>query len=163
MKRCTRCKEFKQRSEFYKNRSQKDGLQTYCKSCNKAQIEEWRAANPERERARQAARDPEAKKRNYDAWVARRKSAPSEATCQQCGTVFTYQTVAKRRICYECAAINRRKRFEREASCQECGYVFTYTSSPPRKTCSDTCFRKGRSRRALQQQRNYRGQLVGNQ
>ena len=35
MKRCARCKEEKEFSQFYKNSSKKDGLQTRCKVCTK--------------------------------------------------------------------------------------------------------------------------------
>lgn len=35
MKKCAKCKEPKSLLEFYKNRSKKDGLQNYCKSCAK--------------------------------------------------------------------------------------------------------------------------------
>lgn len=34
-KRCPQCKEIKMFSEFYKNKSRKDGLSVYCKSCIK--------------------------------------------------------------------------------------------------------------------------------
>ena len=35
LKQCTRCKAHKERSEFSRNKRQKDGLQIYCKACNK--------------------------------------------------------------------------------------------------------------------------------
>jgi len=35
-KRCSRCKEIKSLSEFHRDKSQKDGLKSYCKSCHKA-------------------------------------------------------------------------------------------------------------------------------
>jgi len=41
-KRCSKCKEIKPLSEFYKNRKQYDGLQTCCKSCNKAYLKAYR-------------------------------------------------------------------------------------------------------------------------
>ena len=34
-KRCSRCKSWKAESEFYKNRSYKDGLKFLCKECSK--------------------------------------------------------------------------------------------------------------------------------
>lgn len=33
MKRCSKCKEYKSRSEFYINKATKDGLQSLCKQC----------------------------------------------------------------------------------------------------------------------------------
>lgn len=35
MKKCTKCGEEKEESEFYKEKSRKDGLQLHCKFCNK--------------------------------------------------------------------------------------------------------------------------------
>ncbi|HCO95942.1 MAG TPA: hypothetical protein DIU00_18725 [Phycisphaerales bacterium] len=35
-KRCTKCKKWKDESEFGKDRARKDGLKIYCKGCNKA-------------------------------------------------------------------------------------------------------------------------------
>ena len=34
-KQCSRCKEVKDASLFYKNRKSKDGLKSYCKECSK--------------------------------------------------------------------------------------------------------------------------------
>lgn len=34
-KRCAKCKQIKQYSEFQKDKTKKDGLQSYCKSCQK--------------------------------------------------------------------------------------------------------------------------------
>jgi hypothetical protein len=34
LKRCTKCKRWKEESEFCKDRARKDGLKIYCKSCN---------------------------------------------------------------------------------------------------------------------------------
>ena len=34
-KRCSKCKDFKQLSDFYKHSSKKDGFQSYCKSCQR--------------------------------------------------------------------------------------------------------------------------------
>jgi len=46
-KRCSKCKQIKPFSEFYKDRRNKDGLQSYCNSCRKAykQSERGKAAN----------------------------------------------------------------------------------------------------------------------
>ena|SRR5690349_4226398 len=52
MKHCSRCNCDKPESEFYKNRTAHDGLQTYCKPCSKATTNQWRQDNPERDVAR---------------------------------------------------------------------------------------------------------------
>ena len=36
LKRCTKCKKWKEESEFSKDRARKDGLKIYCKGCNNA-------------------------------------------------------------------------------------------------------------------------------
>ena len=76
-KKCYKCGEVKARSDFYKCKSRKDGLQSKCKACSSdcnakwfarnrerdlARQAEWRSGNRERERARQAkyrAENPE--------------------------------------------------------------------------------------------------------
>jgi hypothetical protein len=40
MKICTKCKEEKEYSEFYKNKKAKDGYRIYCKSCEKKYVED---------------------------------------------------------------------------------------------------------------------------
>ena len=40
-KRCPKCKQKKTLSEFYKNRSEKDGLQGWCKSCFNAKVKAY--------------------------------------------------------------------------------------------------------------------------
>jgi Recombination endonuclease VII len=50
-KRCSRCKEYKERDLFHNHKSHKDGKHCYCKSCNAANIRAWREANPERNTA----------------------------------------------------------------------------------------------------------------
>ena len=63
MKKCTNCKEVKELSEFGKNKSKNDGLQTECKDCRKRYREEnaeyfkqklnqWREENAERMKER---------------------------------------------------------------------------------------------------------------
>lgn len=50
MKRCSCCKELKQETEFPRNRTKKDGLNTYCKVCAVIQKTQWRKDNPEKSR-----------------------------------------------------------------------------------------------------------------
>jgi 5-methylcytosine-specific restriction endonuclease McrA len=42
-KRCTRCHNWKDDSEFYKDKSKRDGLKSRCKSCHEAYKREYRA------------------------------------------------------------------------------------------------------------------------
>jgi hypothetical protein len=44
-KQCTCCGEVKALTEFYKKKASKDGLQSYCKSCVKAQVKAYYEAN----------------------------------------------------------------------------------------------------------------------
>ncbi len=44
-KRCTKCKRWKEESEFCKDRARKDGLKIYCKGCNKAYALKCRRIN----------------------------------------------------------------------------------------------------------------------
>ena len=46
MKKCFKCGELKDTSEFYKDRARKDGLQSYCKKCELVQKQEYYAKNP---------------------------------------------------------------------------------------------------------------------
>ena len=55
MKVCKKCQEEKPLTEFYAAKSAVDGRQTYCKACSRVKSMEWRAANIERARGREAA------------------------------------------------------------------------------------------------------------
>lgn len=46
MKKCSRCGNFCALTEFNRNRSRPDGLQTYCRDCCKIANREYRRANP---------------------------------------------------------------------------------------------------------------------
>jgi len=54
MKKCCKCKDHKELTEFYKNKTQKDGLSTVCKDCDKAASLLWAKNNPEKINARNA-------------------------------------------------------------------------------------------------------------
>lgn len=47
-KRCSKCKETKPVSEFYKNRRTKDGLASYCQKCDRQLSREFRDGNKEK-------------------------------------------------------------------------------------------------------------------
>ncbi|HUT29619.1 MAG TPA: hypothetical protein VMX13_07500 [Sedimentisphaerales bacterium] len=40
LKRCTKCKKWKEESEFHKDRARRDGLRLYCKDCHAAYLRE---------------------------------------------------------------------------------------------------------------------------
>lgn len=48
MKKCYKCQELKEIYEFTKNRSNKDGLDCYCKVCRRKASQDYRAANPKK-------------------------------------------------------------------------------------------------------------------
>lgn len=48
MKRCSKCKETKSKTEFYKLKRAKDGLQSECKECASQYKKQWRINNPEK-------------------------------------------------------------------------------------------------------------------
>ena len=47
MKKCPRCNIVKDESEFYKNCTTKDGLETYCKDCRREYYKIYRENNRE--------------------------------------------------------------------------------------------------------------------
>ena len=55
MKTCTKCLTNKPITEFGKHAAERDGLQPYCKPCLKIVGDAWRAANPDKVKARSAA------------------------------------------------------------------------------------------------------------
>jgi hypothetical protein len=51
MKVCSKCKKSLSESEFNKHIGKKDGLQLYCRDCHKIMKQNYRKANPEKNRA----------------------------------------------------------------------------------------------------------------
>ena len=51
MKTCTKCNKTKALTEFYKDSSKRDGLNSRCKVCHNAAIKKWQQNNPEKRRA----------------------------------------------------------------------------------------------------------------
>ena len=56
MKKCYKCVETKDLSEFHKNKRQKDGYQNYCKGCAKVRNRDYYLSTPEKNTQRQAFR-----------------------------------------------------------------------------------------------------------
>jgi NMD protein affecting ribosome stability and mRNA decay len=94
MKTCTRCGETKPLTEFNRQAGTKDGLKYLCRSCHKAQHQQYSALNRESEirRARDwNLRNPQAKAAHQSTWraknpdrlaalTAKRKAAQLRAT-----------------------------------------------------------------------------------
>jgi hypothetical protein len=71
MKKCCVCKTEKETTEFYKNKSQKDGFAHVCKECDKASSLRWAKENREKINARNAdwaKRNPEKAKARKKKW-----------------------------------------------------------------------------------------------
>lgn len=64
MKKCWVCKKLLSNTEFYKDRTKKDGLCTKCKSCNKKQRDTWRRAHPNKHHKQQSRQHQRTRKRN---------------------------------------------------------------------------------------------------
>ena len=81
MKTCSKCKETKPKSEFYKSKKSKDGLQSRCNSCNKATVTEWYREDPERAREKNL-------KTNYGLTVAKYEAILKSqgGKCKICST-----------------------------------------------------------------------------
>jgi hypothetical protein len=52
-KACPACHQIKSIDAFGKSKAMPDGVQFYCRECNRASIAEWRKKNPDKERANQ--------------------------------------------------------------------------------------------------------------
>ena len=78
MKTCSNCKQQKENSEFYRNKSQKDGLQNWCKLCcnNDKSKKEWNKAHRNQIRLQQQRRH----RKKKTAWIESKGGA-----CQLCG------------------------------------------------------------------------------
>ena len=74
MKRCSKCKQHKNESEFNKNKSGKDGLQKRCKACQSACNAKWYAENREHRlacRAKRYAENPKKQMAINTKWLAK--------------------------------------------------------------------------------------------
>jgi hypothetical protein len=57
VKKCYKCKEQKELSEFHKNKRQSDGFQNYCKACAKTRNREYYLSTPHRNPQRRKSND----------------------------------------------------------------------------------------------------------
>jgi hypothetical protein len=84
MKRCARCGQTKPLSEFHKNKSRRDGVQTYCRPC-RAVIDHDRY-----ERLRATGVPSRAWERGRSEWLLGLKSG---RPCTDCGRIFPAQVM----------------------------------------------------------------------
>jgi len=56
MKKCTECKEVKPVEEFYKDKHLKNGLKSWCKSCDAEATRQWQINNPEKVNSKDSKR-----------------------------------------------------------------------------------------------------------
>lgn len=86
-KKCSRCKQRKPKSEFFKNRAQWDGLSSFCKSCHTASVKAYRARPDVHPRVNEWARNETAKERERriaDGWFPRRTGDAAKAHRREC-------------------------------------------------------------------------------
>jgi 5-methylcytosine-specific restriction endonuclease McrA len=58
MKTCSKCAVKKSFAEFQKNKARIDGVETYCRECNNARIQEKYASNPEYKKSKSIRKEP---------------------------------------------------------------------------------------------------------
>lgn len=78
MKRCSKCKRELDESEFYKNRSKKDGLQNMCKRCSHRRRTRHYKENREKENSRRRERARELRE-----WFVEHKKGLSCSRCPE--------------------------------------------------------------------------------
>lgn len=69
MKRCSKCKEWKDRSEFYARKASADGLQHKCKGCRRAYMAEHRDESKQYQQEYYLAHKPHIQKRMQQVYV----------------------------------------------------------------------------------------------
>jgi len=70
MKICSKCKEAKDKSDFHKDKSKKDGLRFQCKECQ-SQYDKARNARPEVKECRTKSENKERQKQNSKKWYSK--------------------------------------------------------------------------------------------
>ena len=118
-KRCYKCKEVKEKSEFHKDKSSKDGLRGVCKACNKAYREKNREAIREQNKAykeknREAIREQSKAyyEQNREA-IGERKKAYREQNRE--AVLEMYKTYYKKNKVQCYARVTKRRAMKRNA------------------------------------------------
>ena len=74
-KKCSKCGETKEVSEFYKKHTSKDGLQSSCKDCKRKIDQKWHNNNKEKEDIRRKKHHKENREKEYKQYKERSKKA----------------------------------------------------------------------------------------
>lgn len=77
MKTCSKCKSSKSLSSFNKNKGRKDGLQSYCRDCEKKRKKDYYSKNKDKF----LSYNRKHKRRRQENWVEFKKTLE----CEQCG------------------------------------------------------------------------------
>lgn len=115
VKRCTKCGETKSVDGFSRNRSQHDGLDTWCKECKRAYIRAYREAHKEEISARERAY-----REDHREEIRARKRAYNEAHREEKRTYNLAYAEAHReeirayREAYRDAHLEERRAYDRE-------------------------------------------------
>lgn len=124
LKFCSRCKCEKSRSEFYKRSRAKDGLQAYCRECDKATTLEQRSSPEGREYVRRwrSSESGAASERAYiesvsgrkvhckDASVHRKRNPLKTKARRELNIAVKNGTITKPLNCESCCAILKNRR-----------------------------------------------------
>jgi len=85
MKRCSKCKQLKDESEFYKHTKKPDGLDCWCKVCHKKISQDYVIRNKEKELIRKKKWWEENKYRYLKRPAGKKKKKVRPSNCKLCG------------------------------------------------------------------------------
>jgi len=127
MKTCRKCNERKRKAEFYKDRSQKDGLTTSCAECQKKRSNDYYRNNiGQRRKANRERYEP---------------AKPHELICQNCKSIFRGTKNTK----YCSVKCRNQKGYQRNKGkfkfiCKGCGKTAFATAHNRQNYCTHRCY-----------------------
>ncbi len=140
MKQCSKCKEQKDKKEFYKCKESKDGLTYQCKDCNKEYARKWKAKNrpsvfgkpykPRKDRPTDAPNSHFKWCSRCEQWVNKSEFAKSPSTidkltsyCRRCATVLAQEHRSKNK------KVNKNRIFDSDGTkkCAKCKEIKSIT------------------------------------